>query len=85
MTSDDDKRRLPPPISRGWQLILDQAPSEEEREKAEAWRGVFYAGALWIWDVCSSLDQAEMREFIEVIEVEIAEYRAEMRQQRKVQ
>ena len=70
-----------PPIAQGWQFILDRAPTEEDRERAESWRTLFYAGAHWVWDVFTSLDdEDDLLEFCEAIETELAAHREEMKQ-----
>jgi len=39
------------PIERGWNLILENAPNQEERDKAESYRTIFYGGASWLWEL----------------------------------
>jgi hypothetical protein len=39
------------PIERGWNLVLENAPNQEERDKAKAYRTIFYGGASWLWEI----------------------------------
>lgn len=67
------------PIAIGWQTVLDHAPDQNERDQAEAYRGLFYSGASWLWEIVKSFDNnKELKQYITLeIEAELEQWRSQ--------
>lgn len=67
------------PIEQGWQAVLKEAPNQEERDKAESFRAIFYGGASWLWIMVK--DHFDDDVLAALIEEDLARWRKETRRQ----